>query len=316
MILHIGRGKTATKMLRTIILAIVFATAAAGVSSSASSTMLETIVTTIAAVVGAAVVVGLINQQSGGGDSSSYSSGSSSHHRKNRSVDTASSDTDISVEGSVMVTLPSWALAAWEDYFTRKYNTDEEMMSLAIHLSDRNITEGTGGPFGAAIFERHADGHATLMSIGMNRVVPLCNSTLHGETVAIQLAQRRLGSFTLRLDDDKEDGLFYDESQDETDEKKSTTTSPPTRKRQFELFTSCEPCAMCLGATLWSGVSRMVCAATKDDAQAIGFDEGPVFEQSYEHLEKAGIQVTRNVLREDAAKVLRRYGDGGIIYNR
>ena len=299
-------------MLQAIILAVVFATAAAGDSSSASSAMLETVVTTVAAVIGAAVVVGLINQQSGGGDSSPFSR--SSRHRKNKSVDTSSTDTDISVEGSVMVTLPSWALASWEEYFTRQYTTDEQMMSLAIHLSDRNITEGTGGPFGTAIFERHADGHATLISIGMNRVVPLGNSILHGETVAIQLAQKKLGSFTLMMDKNEEDGLFYDESKDEFEDNKSSTS--PHRKRQFELFTSCEPCAMCLGATLWSGVSRIVCAATKDDAQAIGFDEGPVFEQSYQHLEKAGIQVTRNVLREDAAKVLRRYGAIGVIYNR
>eukprot|EP00804_Cyclotella_cryptica_P004912 CCRYP_004971-RB/>CCRYP_004971-RB protein AED:0.34 eAED:0.34 QI:0/0/0/1/0/0/2/0/171 len=168
------------------------------------------------------------------------------------------------------------------------------MMSLAIHLSDRNITEGTGGPFGAAIFERHEDevmgSYCTLVSIGMNRVVTLGNSTLHGETVAIQLAQRRVGTYTLRID---EDG-----------------------GRSFELFTSCEPCAMCLGATLWSGVTRIVCGATKDDAQSIGFDEGPVFEESYKHLEKAGINVTRNVLRAEAAKVLQRYGCGcGPIYN-
>lgn len=295
-------------LLQKIILAVVFATAYAAATNSTSSTVLETLVTTVAAVVGAAVVVGLINQQSGGDSSSSSNS---SRHRKSKRDD-ASSDTDISVEGSVMVTLPAWALASWEDYFTRKYTSDEEMMSLAIHLSDRNITEGTGGPFGSAIFERHADNHATLVSIGMNRVVPLGNSTLHGETVAIQLAQRRLGSYTLMLDEDKEDGLFYDESHDDGDEKVASSS----RKRKFELFTSCEPCAMCLGATLWSGVSRIVCAATKDDAQAIGFDEGPVFEQSYEHLEKAGIQVTRNVLREDAAKVLQRYGNSGLIYNR
>lgn len=294
-------------LLQTIILTVVFATAYAAATNSTSSAMLDTIVTTVASLIGAAVVIGLINQQT------SITDSSSSSKRKSKRDDSSSSDTDISVEGSVMVTLPAWALASWEEYFTRKYTTDEEMMSLVVHLSDRNITEGTGGPFGAAIFERHADNTATLVSVGMNRVVPLGNSTLHGETVAIQLAQRKLGSFTLMLDENKEDGLFYDESHDDDDNGKE---SSPPRKRKFELFTSCEPCAMCLGATLWSGVSRLVCGATKNDAQAIGFDEGPVFEQSYEHLEKAGIQVTRNVLREDAAKVLQRYGNIGLIYNR
>lgn len=131
--------------------------------------------------------------------------------------------------------------------------------------------------------------------------------------MAIQLAQRRLGSYTLRLDEDgadgSDEGLYWDESNENQKE--------PKRQRRFELFTSCEPCAMCLGATLWSGVTRIVCGATKDDAQSIGFDEGPVFEESYNHLEKAGVKVTRNVLRTEAAKVLQRYGGGGCgpIYN-
>lgn len=59
----------------------------------------------------------------------------------------------------------------------------------------------------------------------------------------------------------------------------------------------------------------MVCAATKSDAEAIGFDEGPVFPESYDALEKAGIRVSRNVLREDGAKVLQKYGETGVIYN-
>ena len=99
-------------------------------------------------------------------------------------------------------------------------------------------------PQGSAIFERISPGHAKLVSIGCNRVVPENNSLLHGETVAIQVAQSKLQCFSLR------------------------------EKGNFELFTSCEPCCMCLGATLWSGVSRIVCAATKADASKIGFDEG------------------------------------------
>mmetsp|Transcript_22158 Transcript_22158/g.40679 ORF Transcript_22158/g.40679 Transcript_22158/m.40679 type:complete len:308 (-) Transcript_22158:59-982(-) len=284
----------------------------------------------IAALVGAIAAVGLWTKQQ-----TKQQQKKKDRRRKSSSDDT--SDT-ISVEGSVMVTLPSWAIASSSSYFSRHYRTDLEMMSLAIHLSDRNISEGTGGPFGAAIFERHpSKGYCTLVSIGMNRVVPLGNSTLHGETVAIQLAQRKVGSYTLSLEEggDGQDGLFYDEDGEEDDpicgecveeEKISKDATSSTaaaaamgderRKRQFELFTSCEPCAMCLGATLWSGVSRIVCGATKTDAQAIGFDEGPVYEQSYEHLEKCGVAVTRNVMSDEAAKVLRRYGNEGLIYNR
>ena len=220
-----------------------------------------------------------------------------------------------------MVTLPSWAIASSAEYFSRRYYTDVEMMSLAIHLSDRNVSEGTGGPFGAAIFERRPDlGCCALVSIGVNRVVPLGNSTLHGETVAIQLAQRRVGSHTLALEEgggDGDTGLFYEDGDGglgEGGEEKGGGGG--RRTRRFELFTSCEPCAMCLGAALWSGVSRMVCGATKADAQAIGFDEGPVYEKSYKHLKDCGIEATRNILSEEAAKVLRRYGSSGFIYNR
>jgi tRNA(Arg) A34 adenosine deaminase TadA len=72
---------------------------------------------------------------------------------------------------------------------------------------------------------------------------------------------------------------------------------------------------MCLGATLWSGVSRIVCAATKADAEAIGFKEGPVFEASYDHLREAGIEVKKEVLQKEAALVLKEYGENGLIYN-
>ena len=70
--------------------------------------------------------------------------------------------------------------------------------------------------------------------------------TVHGEMVAIQFAQQKLKTFALK---DK------------------------TGAKEYCLFTSCEPCAMCLGGTFWSGVSKMVCAATKADAESIGFDE-------------------------------------------
>ena len=83
-----------------------------------------------------------------------------------------------------------------------------------------------------------------------------------------------------------------------------------------ELFTSCEPCAMCLGATLWSGVHRVVIAASRDDAIAIGFDEGPVFAESYGYLRDRGVEVVHGVLRAEGRAVLQRYQDlGGPVYN-
>lgn len=189
---------------------------------------------------------------------------------------------------SVTLTLPAWATSS--DYYDREYKTDEERMALAIELASRNVAENTGGPFGCAIFERNVKtGETKLFSIGMNRVVALNNSTLHGETVAIQFAQQKLSSYSLKqVDGDVE----------------------------YDLYTSCEPCCMCLGGTLWSGVSTLVCSATKQDASNIGFDEGPVNDESYKHLERAGIRVVRGVLQKEGSEVLRKYGETGVIYNR
>ena len=82
-----------------------------------------------------------------------------------------------------------------------------------------------------------------------------------------------------------------------------------------DLVSSCEPCAMCLGAAYWSGAARLVTGATKADAEAIGYDEGPVFPESYASLERKGIAVVREVMREEARTVLAEYqAAGGVIY--
>lgn len=185
---------------------------------------------------------------------------------------------------AIKIELPAWVetFVKWE----KQYQTDEDKMSLAINLSLENIRQNTGGPFGAAIFEAES---GKLLSVGMNQVVKLNNSALHAEVFAIMTAQAILGTFSLN-------------SADST---------------KYELFSSCEPCCMCLGATLWSGVSRLVCAATKDDASEIGFDEGPVSENSYEYLEARGINVKRKFLRNAAIEAFDLYvKTGGIIYNR
>ena len=184
---------------------------------------------------------------------------------------------------SIAISLPSWVAhtVPWDHCFT----TDVEKMSLAIALARQNVTVGTGGPFGAAIF---AVDTGRLVSVGVNSVVRLNNATLHAEMVAYMLAQHRVGSFTLDAE-----GM------------------PP-----HELVTSCEPCAMCLGATLWSGVRRVVIGARREDALAIGFDEGPVFEESHAYLRARGVEIAPDVLREEAREVLELYhARQGDIYN-
>ena len=84
----------------------------------------------------------------------------------------------------------------------------------------------------------------------------------------------------------------------------------------YELVSSVEPCTMCLGAVVWSGVQTLVCGATDGDARAIGFDEGPKPPDWVSALHQRGIAVHREVLRPDAAAVLQAYADaGGPIYN-
>lgn len=183
----------------------------------------------------------------------------------------------------IQITLPSWVdeVVDWAE----RYPADEDRMRLAITLARENVARKTGGPFGAAIF---AEETGELVSVGMNSVQRLTNATLHAEMMAFMMAQHAVGAFSLSAP-----GLPL-----------------------HTLVTSCDPCAMCLGAVLWSGVQRVVCGASRDDATRLGFDEGPVFPQSYHYLEDRGVTIVRRVLHLEARGVLELYRkQGGIIYN-
>ncbi|MBA3405098.1 MAG: nucleoside deaminase [Gemmatimonadaceae bacterium] len=183
----------------------------------------------------------------------------------------------------VHVEYPEWVddVVDWNHLF----GADDERMRLAIELSRENVKRGSGGPFGAAIFESES---GRLVAVGVNSVVRFNNCTLHGEMMAFMMAQQRVRSFTLNA----------------------------PNLPAHDLFTSCEPCAMCLGATLWSGVKRVVYGAAREDASLLNFDEGPVFPESYRYLEDRGITIARNVLRDEARAVLQLYRAGsGTIYN-
>lgn len=183
----------------------------------------------------------------------------------------------------VIVSLPAWVPDRVD--FTRRYASDEDRMRLAITLARENVERGTGGPFGAAVFERES---GLLVGVGVNAVTRLHNSTLHAEMMALQLAEKRIASYTLAAE------------------------GHPAH----ELVTSCAPCAMCLGATLWSGVTRLVCGAGRADAERIQFDEGPVFAESYAYLRDRGVAIVEHVLRDEARAVLERYRAlGGEVYN-
>jgi len=184
---------------------------------------------------------------------------------------------------SITLRLPGWVarhLAGRPERFA----TDEERVRLAIELARLNVQHGTGGPFGAALFD--ADGR--LVSVGVNGVVSSACSFAHAEMLAIGTAHQRLGSYDLGGPD----------------------------RPACELAASSEPCAMCLGAIAWSGVRRLVCGAREADAHEIGFDEGPKPDDWVRALETRGIAVRRDVCREEARAVLRQYVQGGgVIYN-
>ncbi len=184
----------------------------------------------------------------------------------------------------VTLRLPGWVGELSPDG-DRVYRTVEDRMRFAVELSRLNVGHGTGGPFGAAIFERET---GRLLAPGVNLVVGSGCSVFHAEMVAIMVAQKVVGTFDLGADN-----------------------LPP-----YELVATTEPCAMCLGATPWSGVRHLVCGARDEDARAVGFDEGSKMSEWVGSLEDRGISVERNVLREEAVAVLREYAEGGgEIYN-
>jgi tRNA(Arg) A34 adenosine deaminase TadA len=158
-------------------------------------------------------------------------------------------------------------------------------MRLAVELANQNIKHKTGGPFGAAIFET---GSRQLVGVGVNLVETSNCSILHAEMVAIAMAQKAVGSYDLAAGG----------------------------RLRHELATSTEPCAMCLGAIPWSGVRRVLCGARGEDACEIGFDEGAKPLDWAGELNRRGIEVARDILRDEARAVLRRYAQtGGTIYN-
>ena len=182
------------------------------------------------------------------------------------------------------IELPSWVEGQLppEDYVFR---TLEERMELSIHLARQNVKHHTGGPFAAVVFDCQTN---RLLAPGVNTVVASKWSGAHGEMLAIAIAQKLIGTHDLGAP-----GL-----------------------PAYELVTSTEPCSMCCGATPWSGIKRLVCGAREEDARSIGFDEGPKPDNWIETLESRGIEVQTDILRHEAANVLREYKDsGGHIYN-
>ncbi|MGL4851962.1 MAG: nucleoside deaminase [Phocaeicola sp.] len=118
--------------------------------------------------------------------------------------------------------------------------TNEELMRTAIALSIENIEKG-GGPFGAVIAR-----NGEIISTGVNRVVESCDPTAHAEVIAIREAATKLGTFNLN---------------------------------GCEMYSSCEPCPMCLGAIYWARLDKLYYGNSQFDAQRIAFDDAFIYQE-------------------------------------
>lgn len=145
---------------------------------------------------------------------------------------------------------------------------DKEFMRRAIELAQNGIEKGTGGPFGAVIVK---DGK--IVGEGCNQVTSTNDPTAHAEVVAIRNACKNLESFQL------------------TD---------------CTIYTSCEPCPMCLGAIYWARPAQIFFACTREDAADVGFDDQFIYEEIELPIENRHIK-SINFLHDEGLKVFQNW---------
>jgi tRNA(Arg) A34 adenosine deaminase TadA len=185
------------------------------------------------------------------------------------------------IPAQLHLTLPLWLRDKFDE--SRVYASDEDKIALAIELARGNVENRGGGPFGAAVFT----GEGRLVAVGVNRVVPQNCSVAHAEMMAYMLAQQRLQRFRLNEGGEK-----------------------------FVLATSAQPCCQCYGATIWAGIDELLIGARSEDVEELSeFDEGPLPADWIGELERRGIAVRRDILRDQARHALAFYAArGGRMY--
>ncbi len=146
--------------------------------------------------------------------------------------------------------------------------TADELMRRAIELADEGVRAGRGGPFGAVVARAGA-----IVAEGANEVTSTNDPTAHAEVVAIRNACRTLGTFRLA---------------------------------GCEIYASCEPCPMCLGAIYWARLDRLYFAAGREDAEQAGFDDGHIYRELGTAAAERTLPTSR-LLVEPARGVLERW---------
>lgn len=141
---------------------------------------------------------------------------------------------------------------------------------MAIELSEYNVKEGNGGPFGAVIVKE-----GMVVARSANRVVPNNDPTAHAEVSAIRLACQELETFNLT-------GCV--------------------------IYTSCEPCPMCLGAIYWARIDKIYYANTKADAAAIGFDDAFIYDELACKMEQRKLPIMQ-LMRDEALSAFKLWSE-------
>ncbi len=144
------------------------------------------------------------------------------------------------------------------------WKVHERFMRLAIEQARRGMSRNEGGPFGAVVVRR-----GEIIALGNNRVIGTNDPTAHAEIVAIREACKRLNSFQL-------EGCV--------------------------LYTSCEPCPMCLGAIYWARPEKVFFACTREDAADVDFDDAFIYREMMAPVHERRIEM-QQLLRAEALEV-------------
>ncbi|HLW32341.1 MAG TPA: nucleoside deaminase [Aequorivita sp.] len=145
---------------------------------------------------------------------------------------------------------------------------DREFINRAIRLSEKGMDSNKGGPFGAIVVRDNV-----VIAAGVNQVTSKNDPTAHAEVVAIRKACEKLKTFQL------EDCVIY---------------------------TSCEPCPMCLGAIYWARPKAVFYACTKEDAAMIGFDDNFIYDEINKKIEDRNIKFI-NLNKEEGNEVFKKW---------
>jgi len=147
---------------------------------------------------------------------------------------------------------------------------DEQFMRRAIALAQEGVDANAGGPFGAVVVK---DGR--VIGEGCNRVTSINDPTAHAEIMAIRQACETLGSFQLE---------------------------------GCTIYTSCEPCPMCLGAIYWARPAQVFFACTREDAARIGFDDQFIYDEIGKNFAERQVKLV-NISRDEALEVFKNWAN-------